>query len=173
MNARMRGQGSLEFLMTYGWVLLIILVVLVIMWQWGLFSLGQRIEPGSFGFWGLAIQQGNEFILDSEGDFKVSLINNAGANLTILTCNITIDQVSVKQDCGVSSGCGIISPSGCVIKPGNSTKIEVADTANWKDSAGKRFDALLVFTYADNRTKENIHQSSGRVWGIIEARLGT
>lgn len=167
MTASERGQGSLEFLMTYGWVLLVILVALVVMWQWGLFSLGQRIEPGSFGFWGLAIQQGNEFILDPSGKLQVSFINNAGANLTILTCNATIDQYSVQQVCGVSSGCGKISDSECVIKPGNSTVITMSST-DWKDSVGKRFDATLVFTYKDNRTKDNVLQSSGRIWGSIE-----
>jgi hypothetical protein len=161
-----KGQGSLEFLMTYGWVLLVILVALVIMWQWGLFSLGQRIDPGSFGFWGLAVQQGNEFILDSNGRLQVGVINNAGANLTIINCTGTIDQNSVHGECGDGSGgCGLDS---CVLKPGNSTVIVLADGVNWKDSPGKRFDATLVFTYKDNRTGNNVHQSSGRIWGIVE-----
>lgn len=163
-----RGQGSLEFLMTYGWVLLVILVALVVMWQWGLFSLGQRIEPGSFGFWGLAVQQGNEFILNTDGEMHISLVNNAGANLTILTCNATVDQYSTQQTCG-GGGCGKSSSSDCVVRAGNNTRIDMAN-GNWTDQAGKRFDANVIFTYLDNRTGNNVHQSSGRIWGSIEPK---
>ncbi|MBU0761633.1 MAG: hypothetical protein KKD39_01295, partial [Candidatus Altiarchaeota archaeon] len=68
-----RAQSSVEFLMTYGWVFIIIIVAMVMMWQWGLFSYGGKIEPGSFGLWGVTILGGNDFIVDTDGVAKISV----------------------------------------------------------------------------------------------------
>jgi hypothetical protein len=160
MTSHRRGQGSLEFLMTYGWVLITILVALVVMWQWGLFTMGQRIDPGSFGFWGLIVQSGNDFILHSDGSFEASFLNNVGANISLLTYNVTIDQVGKHVD---------VSDDPIIVKPDTPWRLPMdqPDT-NWADSAGKRFDATIVLTYKDDRTQDNIFTSSGRIWGNIE-----
>jgi hypothetical protein len=166
-----RGQSSLEFLMTYGWVLLIILVALVVMWQWGLFTLDQRVEPGSFGFWGIVVAQGNDFVLDQYGTLHVSLINNAGANLTVVSCNVTIDMQMVEcnpcKDANPSLRLPGTSTRACVIPPGQIRTLYLNDPL-WRDSPGKRFDATILIRYNDSRIPDNIHQSSGRIWGTIE-----
>ncbi|MFH0861968.1 MAG: hypothetical protein V1875_02955 [Candidatus Altiarchaeota archaeon] len=159
MTNNRRGQASLEFLMTYGWVLITILIVLVVMWQWGLFSMGQNIDPGSFGFFGLVIQNGNEFILHSDGLLEVSFVNNAGANLSIMSYNATIDQQSMEILCLLQN---------CIVMPGKSWTMQLAKP-EWGDSSGRRFDAQIVILYKDNRTAENVYQSSGRIWGNIES----
>lgn len=158
MSYSHRGQGSLEFLMTYGWVLVTILIALIVMWQWGLFSMGQRIEPGSFGFWGLVVQSGNDFLLTSNGLLKVSLLNTAGANISILSYNVTIDQYTEPWS----------GPPFPIVKPGAPWNITMSNS-KWSDSPGKRFDATIVITYSDNRTADYVFQSSGRIWGNIES----
>lgn len=152
-----RGQGSLEFLMTYGWVLLVILVVMVVMWQWGLFSLGETVEPGSFGFWGLVVMQGNEFIMDETGNLDIAILNNVGANATLTFYNITSG--------GFSVDCGACAPE--IIAPGETEIITVQDPG-WGGDAGSFFEAHVVLRYTDERTADNLYQSSGRIWGNIE-----
>ena len=79
-----KGQGGLEFLMTYGWVMLVIMVVFVVVWQWGLFSFSSRIEPRDFGFWGVVPQ---DYVMHSNGNFEVSFLNTVGASITLLHAN--------------------------------------------------------------------------------------
>jgi len=40
-----RGQGAMEYLMTYGWAILILMVVGIIMWQMGVFNVGGSSPP--------------------------------------------------------------------------------------------------------------------------------
>jgi hypothetical protein len=152
-----RGQGALEFLMTYGWALLVILVAMIVLWQWGLFNLGERVEPGSFGFWGLTVQQGNEFKLDKDGYLSISLLNTVGANVTLLHYNATIDTAS--------DNCGACTP--IVIEPGASRVITLQHDS-WRSGSGKRFDSYVTLIYTDVRTGDNRYQSSGRIWGSVE-----
>ncbi len=155
MASHRRGQGALEFLMTYGWALLVILVGLVVLWQWGLFNIGQRVEPGSFGFWGLMIHDGNDFVLDSAGRLQVSVVNTAGANITVGEYNATIDAQTSSADCD------------CVITPGEIRVLELTHPA-WAGPSGGRFEAHMVMLYTDNRTGGTVYQSSGRIWGNVE-----
>ncbi|MCX6715464.1 MAG: hypothetical protein NT077_00410, partial [Candidatus Taylorbacteria bacterium] len=36
-----RGQGAMEYLMTYGWAILVVMIVGVVLWQLGVFNVGQ------------------------------------------------------------------------------------------------------------------------------------
>ena len=36
----MRGQGAMEYLMTYGWAILVVMIVGIVMWQLGIFNMG-------------------------------------------------------------------------------------------------------------------------------------
>jgi hypothetical protein len=159
MVLKVRGQGSLEFLMTYGWALLIIMAALLLMWQWGLFSLGERVEPSSFGFWGLVVQQGNEFIMHESGQLQVSVLNTVGANLTLLYYNATILGHTEEWTC--------TPPCDLVIEPGEN-EVLLLSSASWSGNAGERFQGNMVIHYNDSRTGGNIYQSSGRLWGSME-----
>jgi hypothetical protein len=45
-----RGQGAMEYLMTYGWAILVVMVVGVAMWQLGIFNMGGGSAPTAKGF---------------------------------------------------------------------------------------------------------------------------
>jgi len=150
-----KGQGSLEFMMTYGWVILIVLIALVVMWQLGLFNISSRIEPGTFGFWGVIVHDNK---LDNAGFFKVTLLNNVGGNVTLLEYNVTIDRTSILMPCS----------GGCVLEPGKTKNIDLPQEAKWTSPAGQRYDADMAITYRDARTGANIMQSSGKIWGSTE-----
>lgn len=170
MSVDDRAQGSLEFMMTYGWAVLVILLVTVVMWQWGLFSIGETVEPGSFGFWGVTIQDGKEFILHQEGRIEISLLNTVGANVTVITCNVTVKEKRV--DCEPCSDDTLTKPDeaktpDCVIPSGES-RILTLSNSGWGGSSGKKFEAKLVVVYNDTRTGEAAYQSSGNIWGNYE-----
>lgn len=47
---RRKGQGAMEYLMTYGWAILVVMVVGIVMWQLGIFNLGGVTSTTSTGF---------------------------------------------------------------------------------------------------------------------------
>jgi hypothetical protein len=50
MTTNGRGQGAMEYMMTYGWAILAVMVVGVAMWRLGVFDLGGSTPPTSSGF---------------------------------------------------------------------------------------------------------------------------
>jgi hypothetical protein len=163
-----KGQSSLEFMMTYGWVMVIIMIVTVVMWQWGMFSFGGKIEPGSFGFWGVVVFGGNDFRLDTDGKLQIALLNMAGANITLLTANVSIGPF--QTDCDVASQSCLKEPGGAVstVIPSGGLRILEFENPNFRENEGKRFDAYVTIQYNDSRTGDMIYQSSGRIWGNVE-----
>lgn len=148
----MRGQAAIEFIMTYAWVILIISIVLVVVWQLGLLDLGGTVAPGSMGFWGVTPE---DYKVTEGGTLTLSLANYIGVNLTI-------DSITANQ-----STFHVSSPLvGVVLEPGELENIDVAGLKPGK--GGRRFEILLSIDYTDSRTG-NQHKSSGRVWGSYES----
>ncbi len=155
-------------MMTYGWVMLIVMVAVVLMWQWGVFNYGSRVEPGSFGFWGVQVASGNDFKLDTDGVMRVAVVNTVGGNVTILSANLTIG--TFRNDCNPPSGSCVLTKSGASNRLLPTGEIRILRFQNdlFKDAAGNRFEAYLTIQYNDTRTGDNTYQSSGRIWGNIE-----
>lgn len=76
---RGKSQYSVEFLVTYGWALLIIGIVVGAIYTFGWFDPGELL-PQKCEFYG---QLGCRDFYLNETDFKLSLVNNFGANLNI------------------------------------------------------------------------------------------
>lgn len=140
--------------MTYGWAVAIIIVAVVVAWQWGLFSFGENIEPGSFGFWGVTVK---DFKLNAAGDFTVSLANIVGANVTVIDINASTGSYYTEK-IGIDR----------VIFPGNSTVIVFTPGELRQGKPGQRFDLSLVIDYKDVRTGDMMYRSSGHMWGNYE-----
>ncbi|MFH0860526.1 MAG: hypothetical protein V1921_04945 [Candidatus Altiarchaeota archaeon] len=149
-----KGQGALEFLMTYGWALLLLIVAILMAWQLGLFNIGGDIAPGSLGFWGLMPA---DFKMVEEGNLSISFVNEVGGSV-----NITDVQVVV----GGTLQSVVLQPSLPVeVPPGSIQNINT--TVIREGEAGGRFEVLLAVDYLDNRTLTS-HRSSGRLWGSYE-----
>ena len=154
MRARRNaGQSTLEFMMSYGWAILIIIVALVVVWQWGLFNVGENITPGSFGFWGL---EPKDFVMHRTGVLDLSVINNFGSNVTIVYYNASM--------AGFFSVCS--APCATVVTPDKTTKLTFNNLLPY--SSGKRFEVTVFIRYNDTRTGSKEHVSSGTVWGAYE-----
>jgi uncharacterized protein (UPF0333 family) len=82
-----RGQVALEFLLTYGWAVLILTVVALLLWQMGLFNITGKVQPGTSGFWGVAPYE--DFAYNKGKTLRIPISNRIGANITILGINVT------------------------------------------------------------------------------------
>ncbi|HHQ45085.1 MAG TPA: hypothetical protein ENN13_03005 [Candidatus Altiarchaeales archaeon] len=156
-----KGQSGLEFLMTYGWVILVIAVIFVVIWQWGLFSFSSRIEKGSFGFWGVTPQ---DFLMRSNGVLRLSLLNTVGANVTLLGVNASMMD-GTDSVCGRLNSGATFMDEPLMIGRGKSTTVECAVEAF---EAGDRFEEFIKIVYNDTRVVGYNFTSSGRIWGNVE-----
>ena len=148
-----KGQASVEFLMTYGWALLIIIVVGIVAWQWGLFDISGNITPGYSGFWGVVP---GDFSYKSNGDLTLSLRNGVGACVNVTYLNLTTGGNFYEY-------------------PGLNIEISAGDRSKWTDtghlpggSPGSRFEIYISIRYIDSRTLDT-YTSSGIIWGSIES----
>lgn len=146
-----KGQAALEFVMTYGWAILTMTIVVVVVWQLGLFKLGGTVEPGSGGFWGLTPQ---DYMLTESGQLTISFSNYIGSN-------VTLDEVYVNQ-----GGTEITLTVYETAEPGNPKVVTIPGLKT--GNGGNRFDILMSVSYTDPRTG-NQHKSSGQIWGSYES----
>ena len=83
-----KGQGSLEYLMTYGWMLIIIAIVGVVLYQYGVFT-PPATPPGCTGF-SQAKPIDQKASAANQGNLTLTLLNDAGTKITITQVNATI-----------------------------------------------------------------------------------
>lgn len=157
-----KAQAALEFLMTYGWAILLLIVAIVMAWQFGLFSISGNIRPGYLGFWGLTPV---DFIMNDEGNLSITWVNDVGGAVNITDIKVLIPGSSDPVSVQLTPPEPDLTPYGIVVLPGavqnmNTTVILVG-------KAGSRFEILVSLTYTDSRTLQ-AHKSSGRIWGSYE-----
>jgi hypothetical protein len=161
-----RGQVALEFLLTYGWAVLILSVVALLLWQMGLFNITGKVAPGTSGFWGVAPYE--DFAYTKGKTLRIPISNRIGANITIRGINVTFQGMTAYPE-----------PSGDIATHmDGSAEIMPGDTKVWTSpataktffpdlTAGSNFNAFVTLSYNDSRTGET-YLSSGWIWGNVE-----
>lgn len=153
-----RGQASLEFLMTYGWALLVIGVVMVVLWQWGLFTPQGTTKQTYMGFWGLMPV---DYSYRTDGTLNISFQNN------IIDGSINVTQINVTAE-GIPTTDSTSPSLHQWVTPGGrfSWKGVVSGSAG----AGNAYNIFLAVAYWDNRTgPTRIFRSSGTIQGSVES----
>ena len=82
-----KGQTALEYLMTYGWMIIIIGVVAVVLWQMGIFT-PQSTPPGCTGF--SQITPSDWKASYTSGNLTMTLFNNAGTQINLTDVNVSV-----------------------------------------------------------------------------------
>ena len=152
-----KAQTSLEFLMTYGWAILIVLVIVVVAWQWGFFNPGGVVKKGSSGFWGV---KPLDFSYKVNGDLELSLKNGVGGGINITEVVVRGGSVTYTDT--------LVTPLS--ISPGSQSTYSLSGSTSGLQGGGigSSYDLFLSIEYNDSRTQE-FYRSSGRIWGSIEA----
>jgi len=76
-----KGQGAMEYLMTYGWAILVVMIVGIVMWQLGIFNLGSS-SVTSTGFTKIKPQL-TSCKMTAAGEFSCLFTNGAGTAITV------------------------------------------------------------------------------------------
>ncbi len=143
-----KGQGALEYMTTYGWAVLAVLIAAVVLWQMGMFS-----APVSDGWSGFGIIRPVEWSCDTDGDSDIYFNNAAGASISGITAAFD------GQTAACSSG---------KVMTGKLFSCNVTGTLDaCKDGrAGDRYKLDVSVNYLSPTGAAR--SSSGAVWGAIE-----
>jgi hypothetical protein len=112
-----KGQGAMEYLMTYGWAILVVMIVGIVMWQLGIFNMGGTTVT-STGFAKIKPQLAGTG-LDHTGIFKGIFTNGVGTTIYATSASgILISEgsacVGVASPQTISAGQNFqITASGC------------------------------------------------------------
>lgn len=154
-----RGQAALEYMMTYGWAILVILIVGVFIWQSGIIS-QPNPPPGCRGFSQIVPLDTKLSVSGSTGTLLVVLSNDGGANMAI-EHDSDIDATIYETDCSCSGTC-----TQDPFRPGQSISRNFTCN-NFPYEVGDYYRAYINITYR-NKASEITHTSSGVCWGTIE-----
>ena len=146
-----KGQSAMEYLMTYGWALLIAAVAITVVWQLGIFKLGSASGPGYAGFGEVNLV---DFSYSASGVFECILRNDAGGNVTINSVEIKVYGNEYDTPTNISLSAG---------EPGKCPSINTG----FQESKGDRYELFLLIHFTDETTSVN-HTSTGKVWGNYE-----
>jgi hypothetical protein len=146
MAAR-KGQAGMEYMATYGWAILVVLIIALVLWQFGVFE-GGTPTAGFVGFAGLKPLEyacvpgpGNSDTL------KVIFVNNAGASVR-----------NVKLIVGSRS-----EPCADYLPVNNITTCSITGISCGSDESGDRFEIDVVLEY--DSFVGTIRKSAGTIWG--------
>src|SRR3989338_5866650 len=82
-----KGQAAMEYLMTYGWAILIVIIVAAALWALGVFNPSTWTQAAATGFAGFGVPNGG-WQVNSTGALVV-LKNSAGANVRVTAITAT------------------------------------------------------------------------------------
>jgi YVTN family beta-propeller protein len=129
-----RSQSALEYMMTYGWAILIIVIVAVVLYSMGIFS------PSSFlsfsGITGLSGFQPASAACASNGQMIVKLSNSLGYQVSVSSINVTS-----------SSGVSVTQPESATLNPGQTQEFLLFGIC--PKTSGSSFSDTITVTYTE------------------------
>lgn len=151
----MRGQSALEYLITYGWAIVAIGVIITLLFYLGVFNPAQWVPVNNEAI-GLSSVGVIDFTVNGSGTITLFLVNNAQAAINIT--DIRILGTSLTGLTPPLSSKGYLTPGANLTITGNST------------ISGSRGDTFysdkIEFTY--NITGGASHTDSGILRGKID-----
>ena len=85
----MKGQTAVEYLMTYGWAILIILIVAGVLAYYGIFAPQGFLGPTARGFG--QVQVLNPWSLSLIGHLTLNIENRVGGTINVTKVNASVD----------------------------------------------------------------------------------
>jgi hypothetical protein len=148
-NMTMKGQTALDFLMTYGWALLLIVLVIGALFALGIFDIGSFLGSRATGFAQVGVAA---WRITDTGNFTVQLTNRVGSD-------IRVDAVSWTYR-GVT---GSNTTVNTTITNGQTSPTIFLGTVSGV-SPGASYSIQMIITYTDLNTNFQ-YQSSGTITG--------
>jgi len=158
-----KGQGAMEYLMTYGWAILVVMIVGIVMWQLGIFNMGGTTVTAT-GFAKIKPQ------LAATGFSRIGqpimvFTNGVGTTVTMRSGKI-IDDGATGSSCTLTSA--MFVPRG--VPAGANSRLSGAPTNCIRNgNAGEVYNARVSLTYVVAiGGVSTTHTESGSIRGPYE-----
>jgi hypothetical protein len=161
----MKGQTAIEYLMTYGWAILIILIVAGVLAYYGIFAPSGFLAPTARGFG--QVQVLNPWDMKaSSGDLTMNLQNRVGGDITITAATVNLgSSVNGGNDIAYTAPASTVVPSG-------SSAVVGFTTAEWiftpLPTVGSSYTATVTITYEYGANNDEF-SSTGTISGTYSA----
>ncbi len=135
-NKNKKAQAGLDFLMTYGWALLLIVLVVGALFALGIFNPNAFLGNKAAGFAQVGVVG---YKVDSAGVFSVKLRNQAGTQINITSMNATLGSQTLNYgtttqiDNGKQSGTITVGTFGS--PPASGSSYSVAMQIGYTDTS--------------------------------------
>ena len=154
-----RSQSALEYMMTYGWAILIIVIVAVILYSMGIFNPSSSVTFTSSGF--------SPFTVSS------SLCNNLGYKIAVLAGpipnnanSITINKVFLTSATGANTTtAGYTLTNPVTLKSGQSATILIPNVACTSAKVHYSFSAKIQYSYTASTLGLQTVNTTGTIAG--------
>ena len=90
--AHEKGQAALDFLLTYGWALALVGLVVAIFFVLGIFDISNFVGSKAVGFSDVAVK---DWRMNTNGTFTIMLTSHATQNINITNVSIAVDNRTV------------------------------------------------------------------------------
>ena len=158
-----KGQAAMEFLMTYGWAILVVLIVIGALAYFGVLNPQQFLPQKCQFSTGLVCVDKQ---LTSDGAYKLRISNGLGNAIEVT--KLVIDDTQDFADCTVN-----LTGTDNVLLAGEEKNFDCpAPTPALKLDAGQRIKAKMVLSYTDRQTRFE-HDVTGTLLIDIEAKAAT
>jgi len=154
----MKGQTAVEYLMTYGWAILIILIVAGVLAYYGIFQPQGFLGPTARGFG--QVQVLNPWSLtNSTNVITMNVQNQVGGTINPTSISVT------PTTGGTGTGVCTTDPSG-PISSGSQGVLTCTLSGVTLEAAGKPYSAAVTITYEYGTPAQNF-TSTGTLSGTI------
>lgn len=150
-----KGQTSLEYVMTYGWMIIVVMIVGIVLWQMGAFD-PPKPSRECRGFSQMTVLDWKASA--ATDNLELVLQNEAGTKLELDNVRATIDS---------NPPCTPLLGLAAEIRPGRTDKRTLANCGIAGYKLGASYQADITIEYF-NVGSTIAHKSVGKCWGMIE-----
>jgi len=152
-----KGQAALEYLLSYGWAILIVIIVGAALYSLGVFSPGTWTGKRTTGF---AQFQVVDFKMDDGGNVTLILGNRVGKTVQLDSINLTLKGGTCSKSIGTSFGPNV--QKNWTLQCGGS------DGTNWPDLTVKSSYTITADLHYTDPDSGLTHIDSGNLFGAVE-----
>ena len=161
MSPTHKSQSALEYMMTYGWAILVIVIVAAVLYSLGIFSPASSLSSTVTGFSNLGSVTGE---CTANGVLRISLGDSTGypINITSVTAKSSTGQISTFQPNSTVDSSPIIQP----------TSTYIFSVPNICPAAGSRYSLAVTVNYTEpGQIFPGPYTSTGTVAGTATSTI--
>ena len=155
---KMKAQAAMEYLMTYGWAILIVIIVAAALWALGVFNPSTWTQASATGFSGFQIPSGGWQVSSSQ--VVVLLKNSAGANINVTGITATYGSGTTAASTP-PTGSGL----GVQLAANNQTQFTLSGGTFSGPSSGSSYTLTVKIIYDNLETGLKGFTSQGTLTG--------